>query len=456
MSRKRRIIILSNRLPVHRAGRTWESSAGGLVTAMKPVLQQCRGTWIGWTGTAGVVPKPFEHDRVHIRAIGVSKKEVEQYYNGMSNRTLWPLYHDAIRTPEFRREWWRPYRAVNERFAAAAARVARTGDTVWVHDFHLQLVPALLRAKRPDLRIGFFLHIPFPPEELFEWLPWRAEILQGLLGADLIGFQTEGAVHNFARSARQYTSATGRQQKLHCAGRTIRVGAFPISIDAHWWNGQASKPETRRRAEEIRSRVGTNRRILLSVDRLDYTKGIVARLKAFEDLLASGKASVNNCVLLQVAVPSRETVSDYAESRADVERMVGRINGEYGVPGRVAVHYFRRNLTREDLAAYYRAAHVMLVTPLRDGMNLVAKEYVACQTEGEGVLVLSQFAGAAAELSQALSVNPRDTDQMSATIHRALAMKPAEARKRMIALRKQVRKHDVHAWANNFLKVMHS
>lgn len=455
MSRKRRIIILSNRLPVHRKGRSWESSAGGLVTAMKPVLQQGHGTWVGWTGTAGVVPRPFEHDRVRLHAVSVTKKEVEQYYNGMSNRTLWPLYHDAIRTPEFHREWWRPYHAVNERFAKAAARVARKSDTVWVHDFHLQLVPAMLRELRPDLRIGFFLHIPFPPEELFEWLPWRAEILRGLLGADLIGFQTMSGVHNFARAARQYTSATGRQEKLHRSGRTIRVGAFPISIDTSWWSAQAERPETKRRAAEIRTRVGTNRRIVLSVDRLDYTKGIVTRLKAFEDLLASGKLSVNDCVLLQVAVPSRETVGDYAEIRADVEQMVGRINGEFGVPGRVAVHYFRRNLPREDLAAYYRAAHVMLVTPLRDGMNLVAKEYIACQTDGEGVLVLSQFAGAAAELSQALLVNPRDTDQMSATIHKALAMKPTEARRRMSALRNQVQENDVHSWANSFLKILH-
>jgi trehalose 6-phosphate synthase len=452
MGRKHRVIILSNRLPVQRAGRVWQSSAGGLVTAMKPVLQRSHGSWIGWAGKAGVVPRPFEHDRVRIHAVSVTKKEVERYYNGMSNRTLWPLYHDAIRTPEFRREWWRPYQAVNERFAKAAAHVARKGDTVWVHDFHLQLVPAMLRTLRPDLRIGFFLHIPFPPEELFEWLPWRAEILQGLLGADLIGFQTAGAVHNFARSARQYASATGRQEKLHRSGRKIRVGAFPISIDTRWWSAQADRPETKRRAEEIRMRVGSNRRILLAVDRLDYTKGIVTRLKAYEDLLASRKISVNDCVLLQVAVPSRETVGDYTEIRADVEQMVGRINGEFGVPGRVAVHYFRRNLAREDLAAYYRAAHVMLVTPLRDGMNLVAKEYVACQTGGEGVLVLSQFAGAAAELTQALAVNPRDTDQMSAMIHSALTMNPEDARRRMSGLRKQVQDNDVHAWANRFLK----
>lgn len=457
MRKKTQIVVVANRLPVRRVGkgreRRWESSPGGLVTALTAAMKDCGGgTWIGWTGTSGPVPRPFSHAEMEVHAMAINKEEIEKYYNGMSNKTLWPLYHDAISAPQFRREWWGPYSAANLRFAECASRVAGKGDTVWIHDYHLQLVPQMLRAMRPDLRIGFFLHIPFPPDELFEWLPWRKNILSGILGADQIGFQTPLGAQNFVHAARAYTSAKGTGRRLRYRNRTVRVGSYPISVDFAWWSERADLPQTKRKALEIGERVGPRRRILLAVDRLDYTKGIVERLQAFEELLSTGKASVHNCVLIQLAVPSRETVRDYARLRNKVEQMVGRINGQFSVPGRVAVHYFRRNHTQEELAAYYRAAHVMLVTPLRDGMNLVAKEYVACRTENNGVLVLSQFAGAAKELHQALIINPRDTDQMVASFHAALTMNPAEAETRMAAIRKQVRIHDVHFWAKSFLE----
>jgi trehalose 6-phosphate synthase len=458
LRRKKRLIIIANRLPVHRVGTgdgaKWHSSAGGLVTAMGPVLSKTHGTWVGWSGVAGRSLRPFKHNGLSIRPIGMTAHEVEQFYHGFSNRTLWPLYHDAIRAPEFRREWWWPYVDLNQRYARAAARAARRGDTVWIHDYHLQMVPRMLRELRPDVRIGFFLHIPFPPEEIFAWLPWRQQIVEGLLGADVVGFQTYANGQNFSRAARDYTPAEGTDTELEYQGRKIRVGTFPISIDTAWFEEVAAANVTTRMAAQIRERSGGRRKIILCVDRLDYTKGIENRLRAFEDLMRRRRITVNNTVMIQIAVPSRETVPDYAETRDRIEQMVGRINGEFSAPGRVAVHYFRRNLTREELVAYYRAADVMLVTPLRDGMNLVAKEYVATRIDSSGVLVLSEFAGASRELRRALLVNPRDLDGMAAAIELALRLPRADARHRMAILRTVIRRHDVHEWAKDFLRAL--
>jgi trehalose 6-phosphate synthase len=458
LGRDRRLLIAANRLPVQRVGRgadmRWESSAGGLVTALVPVVQSTQGVWVGWTGEAGRAPRAFEHDGVRIKPLALTAEEIRSFYDGFSNRTLWPLYHDAIRTPEFHRHWWNAYVQVNERFARAIARSAGRRDIVWVQDYHLQLVPQMLRERRPDLVIGFFMHIPFPPEELFEWLPWRRQILEGLLGADLVGFQTSLAAHNFSRLCRRHGLAEGVDARLERDGRAVHVRPFPISIDFDWFQAQADRPETRRAALEIRERVGASRKILLAVDRLDYTKGIQRRLLVFEEMLKRKLVSSEECVLIQIAVPSREAVDDYARIRAEVEETVGRINGEYSEPGRVAVHYFRRNLHREDLAAYYRVADCMLVTPLRDGMNLVAKEYAACRTETDGVLVLSEFAGAARELRQAIVVNPRDTDGLIDAMLLALRMPKKAQRMRMASLRSTVRRHDVHAWAQEFLTAL--
>lgn len=451
------VIVVANRLPVHRVGSgasaRWESSAGGLVTAMAPVLKQHPGVWVGWPGGEARL-RPFSHEGVRIHPVQVTRDEVENFYNGMSNQTLWPLYHDAIRTPEFNREWWTKYVTVNARFARAAVQEAQPGDLVWVHDYHLQLVPAMVRSLRPDLRIGFFLHIPFPPEELFEWLPWREEILIGLLGADVVGFQTHTAAQNFARLCRDYTPAEGTGLELRVGRRNVVCRSFPISIDYSWFDVRAKNVETIRKTKELRSRIGDDRKILLSIDRLDYTKGVLRRLQAFEEYLERGLGSVNDCVFVQIATPSRETVADYASLREEVEKAVGRINGKFSTPGRVAVQYFRRNLTREELIAYYSAADVMLVTPLRDGMNLVAKEYVACRSDNSGVLVLSEFAGAARELTRALIVNPRDQDHFVESIHMALRMPKEEARMRMSMLRSRVKRHDVYEWSSEFLEAL--
>lgn len=458
MPRNERLIIVANRLPVQRvgtgAGARWEESGGGLVTALAPIVREKNGSWIGWTGTAGNSPRPFVHEGISIRPVSLSERDVLGFYNHISNRTFWPLYHDAIRTPDFNQEWWRPYFEVNRRYARAAAAAAQPGDHVWVHDYHLQLVPQMLREMRPGLKIGFFLHIPFPPEELFAWLPWRTQIVRGLLGADVVGFQTHAAVQNFVRAAREYTGVEGAGSELEFEGRRVRVGSFPISIDSQWFEERSRTPEAAYKAASIRANVGSKRKILLCVDRLDYTKGIDSRLQAFELMLQRKRVSVDDCVMIQIAVPSRETAFEYAEMRTRIEQIVGRINGEYSEPGRVAVHYFRRSLKREDLVAYYRAADVMVVTPLRDGMNLVAKEYVATRADGSGVLVLSEFAGASRELRRALLVNPRDIEGMASAMEAALTMPRREARQRMSILRMIVRRHDVHEWAESFLEAL--
>ena len=455
MADQRQLIVIANRLPVRRPQQQerggWTLSPGGLVSALRPVLQRCDGVWLGWTGQTGPAPAPFEHDGIDMIPVPVNRREAEQYYWGFSNRTLWPLYHDAIRWPEYHREWWHDYVKVNQRFADAAAEAAGEGALVWIHDFHLQLVPRLLRERRTDLRIGFFLHVPFPPAELFAQLPWRKEILEGILGADVIGFQTSLAAANFRNLARRYTKARLSDGQLAIDDRTVIVDAFPISVDFDCLDALARDDKSHSIALRHRARLGMDRRILLGVDRLDYTKGIDLRLKAFSELLAEGRLNPNEVMLLQVAVPSREEVADYKKIRAQVEQLVGGINGQFGRIGKSAVNYLHRSLPHEQLVPLYAIADVMLVTPMRDGMNLVAKEYVACRSKSDGVLVLSEFTGAAQELHGALLVNPHDVEGVKEAMVSGLTMSREEQRRRMRNLRRIVRKHDVYAWSSSFL-----
>ncbi len=451
-----RLIVCANRLPVRRVGRGsmahWETSPGGLVAALAPILRQRRGSWVGWSGSTGSAPDPFEHEGISIRPVPISQKEVNTFYLGMSNKTFWPLYHDAVRTPAYHRRWWWPYVDVNHRFAEAVAAVARPGDTVWVQDYHLQLAPAMIRELAPKVRIGFFLHIPFPPQELFAQLPWRRQILEGLLGSDLVGFQTRLGAQNFVRAAAQYTEARGSESRgLQYRGRQVRVGAFPISIDAGKVERLAESAAVIDHVRQLKHRMGDWRKILLGVDRLDYTKGIDIRLRAFEELLKQGDYSAEECVLVQIAVPSREAVADYAQLREHVEQIVGRINGEHGQAGMAAVHYLHRGLPFEELVSYYTSADVMAVTPLRDGMNLVAKEYVASRIHNDGALLLSEFAGAARELKRAVLVNPHDIDGLANAMHACIEMSEEDASRRMRSMRRVVKKNDVFRWADCFV-----
>ncbi|WP_212754165.1 bifunctional alpha,alpha-trehalose-phosphate synthase (UDP-forming)/trehalose-phosphatase [Nakamurella aerolata] len=453
------MVVVANRLPFDLKkqpdGSTKATQApGGLVTALAPILSRREGAWIGWPGDADVALEPTTTDGLTLYPVPLSHDEVENYYEGFSNATLWPLYHDAVAEPEFHRHWWDAYQRVNRRFAEKAAAVAAEGATVWVHDYQLQLVPAMLRQLRPDVRIGFFLHIPFPPAELFMRLPARAAIMEGLMGADLIGFQVPGAVRNFTRLARTLLDAEVTGTTLRYDDRQIRVGAFPISIDSEAQSELATQPHVTEAAAQLREDLGLPRKIILGVDRLDYTKGINVRLRAFGELLAERDPAVDDAVMIQIATPSRERLGSYVRTREDIERQVGALNGDYGRIGRPAVHYLHQSFPREDLAAFYVAADVMAVTPLRDGMNLVAKEYVACRSAGDGVLLLSEFTGAANELKQALLVNPYDTNGVKQALRRALQMPMTEQKKRMRAMRRQVATHDVDAWARSFLSTL--
>jgi trehalose 6-phosphate synthase len=454
------LVIVANRLPVDRVtnadGSTgWTRSPGGLVSAIEPVLRGYDGVWMGWPGGTDQDLEPFEDDGLALVPMSMTADDIEGHYEGFSNGTLWPLYHDLVAKPEFHREWWESYVEVNERFAAAAAEQAAENATVWVHDYQLQLVPRMLRELRPDLRIGFYLHIPFPPAELFQQLPWRRQILEGLLGADLVGFQMPGGAQNFVRLVRQRVGHKTHRDLVYLPdGRTVRAAAFPISIDAAGFESLATSPEAVARASEIRTALGDPRRVFLGCDRLDYTKGIYARLRAFSELIEDGHFDVEDAVFVQVAVPSREQVEQYQRLRDEIERLVGRINGEHGKIGRPAVHYLHTSLSREEMAAFYRAADVMVVTPYRDGMNLVAKEYVACRADDDGALVLSEFAGAADELRQAWLVNPYDINGMKAALLAAFQADEQEVTRRMKAMRKQVTQHDVTAWADSFMSAL--
>jgi trehalose 6-phosphate synthase len=452
------LVVVANRLPVavtQLHGRpSWSASPGGLASALTPVLRGSAGVWVGWAGHPGKVDLPETYEGIELRAVPISAREYDDFYVGFANRTLWPLYHDAIRVPRFDRRWWQAYLTVNRRYADTVAEVAGSGATVWVHDYHLQLVPMMLRARRPDLRIGFFLHIPFPPQELFLQLPWRQEILEGLLGADLVGFQVPGAAANFARLARRLTSASGTDAVLHHDGRTVRVGAFPISIDTAELIERANNPSVAQRARQIRRELGDPEFVMLGVDRLDYTKGIQQRVRAVAELFAEGALSTPRHVMVQIATPSREEDTHYQEERERLEQLVGEINGEQGRVGHPAIHYLHQNLPIDELVALYLAADLMLVTPLRDGMNLVAKEYAACRVDATGALILSEFAGASRELRSAIMVNPHDLDGIKEAIKHVLDLDPVEARSRMRRLRRIVRRRDVHVWAHDFLTTL--
>src|SRR6516165_9830776 len=461
-------VVVANRLPVDLerlpdGSTTWKRSPGGLVTALEPLLRRHRGAWIGWPGVPDTDEEPIVEDELLMRPVRLSTDDIAEYYEGFSNATLWPLYHDVIVKPIYHRAWWDRYVDVNRRFAEAASRAAAKNATVWVQDYQLQLVPRMLREQRPDLTIGFFLHIPFPPVELFMQLPWRTEIVEGLLGADLVGFHLAGGAQNFlilsrrllgASTSRGSVGVRSRFGEVELDGRTVRVGAFPISIDSNELDQKGRDRNVRRRAREIRAEVGNPRKILLGVDRLDYTKGIDVRLKAFAELLAEGRVKGDDTVLVQLATPSRERVESYQLLRSDIERQVGHINGEYGEVGHPVVHYLHRPVPRDELVSFFVASDVMLVTPLRDGMNLVAKEYVASRSDLGGALVLSEFTGAAAELRQAYLVNPHDTEGVKDAIEAALNQTDEEGRRRMRALRRQVLAHDVDRWARSFLEAL--
>ncbi|MHC1744532.1 MAG: trehalose-6-phosphate synthase [Syntrophobacteraceae bacterium] len=470
----RRLAVVSNRLPIvvneNKEG-NWSISpgSGGLVTALGPVLRDRGGLWIGWLGNSStelhdasflrnLLSRGAAETGYTLKAVDLSEEEVQKYYFGFSNEILWPLFHDLPTRCNFDPGYWEFYHSVNRKFAAAVQKHTGEEDYVWIHDYQLALVASELKKLGAVRNTGFFLHIPFPPLDVFLRLPWRFQILDALMQHDLIGFQTGRDRRNFIGCLRALTRGGvrvfGRGQvcRVVTPEREVLVGAFPISIDFNEFAKAASTAEVDRQVGEIRANL-PRRQLILGIDRLDYTKGIPNRLHALRNALERYPALRRRITLIQVVVPSRETIKEYDRLKEEIERLVGEINGQYSEVGWTPISYMFRSLTRSELAAYYRACEMALVTPLKDGMNLVAKEYCASRTKEDGTLILSEFAGAAAQLHHgALLVNPYDVRGVADAIHRASRMGPQEIHTRMKGLRRSIRKQDIFGWVNSFLR----
>lgn len=449
---------VANRLPVSKKDGSWKASTGGLVTALRPIMEGLDGAWIGWNGGDDDVPRRVEGFDIDLEPLSLSNAQLQGYYYGFANRTVWPLFHDLVEEPVFERRWWETCVEVNRLFADRSLDLDFGDRTplLWVHDYHLMLLPQMLAERHPDSPIGFFLHIPFPPPELYARLPWREEILEGLLGADAIGFHTDRYRDNFLRAVERLlpvkVEIEGRDVVLP-EGRRVRTSGHPISIDAAAFAQLATSDDAEEELAALRDQFA-GRRVILGVDRLDYTKGIRHRLKAIELLLERRTDLRQRIAFVQIAVPSRESVQEYRDIRDDVEREVGRINGRFTEPGgEVPVYYLHRGVPRSRLVAYYRLADVAAVTPLKDGMNLIAKEFVVCQAAGDGTgaLVLSEFTGAREELHEAVLCNPFDVEGLAGRIEHALELDEDERRSRLQRMAATVHDSDVYDWVESQL-----
>ena len=453
-----RLLLVSNRLPVtvkaDDSGPTVTASVGGLATALRKLVEDGSTRWIGWPGSLrGLSETDRERVGEQLKGMGLipvslSRQEIKGFYLEYCNGVLWPLSHYLLDQVPLRIESWPHYESANRRFAEAVLAAYQPGDTIWVHDYHLMLLPGMLRRALPDAPIGYFHHIPFPGFEVFRTLPQRSELLDGLLGADLVGFHAASYLRDFSKSALHLLGAQTEMELVRHRGRTTRLGVFPLGIDVGSFEELARRPQVAQ--EALRLRAANPDRLMVAIDRLDYTKGIPRRLLAFETLLARNPDLLGRVQLLQVAAPSRTDVRAYRRFRAQVDRLVGRINGRFGTASWTPVLYLYRGLSQDTLAGLYRAADVMLVTPVRDGLNLVAKEFVACRIDEDGVLVLSEFAGASGELAEAVHVHPFDIEGTAEQYRRALAMDRAERRVRMRGLRARVLSRDLPAWAAGF------
>jgi trehalose 6-phosphate synthase/phosphatase len=458
-----RLILVSNRLPVtvraEKGDVSVQRSAGGLATGLRGPHERSKGLWIGWPGDVSALDEAqrerLDAELAELRCVPVylSPEEVSSYYDGFSNAVLWPLFHYLLDRIPATTQGWDMYVRVNEKFADAVVAAYQPGDLVWVHDYQLLLVPGILRQRLPGAKIGFFLHIPFPASEILRTLPWREAIVEGLLGADVIGFHTFTYRSHFASSILRILGVAASGDRVRYNGRDIKLGVFAMGIDTKAFGELAEDAGVQEEAASIR-RESNSQRLLVGIDRLDYTKGIPRRLLAFERLLERRPELRGHVRLVQVAVPSRDKVESYQEVRKTVDELVGRINGVYGSVEWTPIHYVYRSLDERQVVALYRAADVMLVTPVRDGMNLVAKEFVTSRVDEDGVLVLSEFAGAAAEMGEAVQVNPYDVDGMAAGIEQALSMPEDERRLRMRALRQRIISRDVHEWARSFIETL--
>ncbi len=468
-----RIHILSNRLPFSVKNESGEfclePSVGGLATGLKSVYKSYNGTWIGWSGIVSdsldaVASSQVEEllNKEACATVPLSQEDIELYYEGFSNKTIWPLFHYFTQRTEYNEKEWGAYEQVNRKFADRALSVLEPGDTIWIHDYQLFLVPQLIKERMPTVTIGFFLHIPFPSFEIFRQLPWRMELINGILGSDLIGFHTYDYERHFLSSVRRLLGYEIILNKIFTSDRVIMVDAFPMGIDFDRFNRQSflQAEQTPMESSDFHQELNAfmqqspNRKLILSIDRLDYTKGIPHRLKAFRHFLQSHPEYHQKVTLIMLAVPSRDNVEQYQILKKEVDELVGNINGVFGSINYTPIWYFYRSLPFEDLVSLYRLCDVLMVTPVRDGMNLVAKEYVASRTQGDGVLVLSEMAGVAKEMSEALIVNPNNETEMSLALFQALEMTPAEQKQRMAIIQQRIKRYDVFKWADDFVEAL--
>lgn len=461
-----KIIFVSNRLPVtvkkQETGLIYNESIGGLATGLKSYHQQGSSLWAGWPGIAS--DELVEEDRQTIGKelrkkykclpVFLSEREINQYYHGFCNETIWPLFHYFTGHTQYSQETWEAYKRVNEKFFEALLPVMEEQDTIWIHDYQLMLLPQMIREKYPEAKIGFFLHIPFPSFEIFRLLIWREEILQGLLGANLIGFHTYDYVRHFASSVRRILGIEHNLYKLNCETHTVRIDAFPMGIDYDYFN----KHRTEQVSEELEAFIESTREIrnIVSIDRLDYTKGIPDRIRAFKQFLEDYPQYHERVRLNLIVAPSRVEVETYDRLKREIETLVSEVNGRFGTANWMPVWFFFRPFSQEDLIAFYRHSDVLLVTPLRDGMNLVAKEYIAARHDFKGMLVMSETAGAASELGEAVIVNANDNGAIARGIKTALDMPEAEIMERNRRMHLRISRYHVRFWADEFIHAISS
>lgn len=459
----KRLLIVANRLPVkvvvEKGQVTYQKSEGGLATGLDSLTLDLEKHWIGWPGfetddpdTRQQISDTLERDNIH--SIFLSEEDVELYYEGFSNNTVWPLFHYFIEYAEYNQQTWERYLQVNQRFYKAVMKVARPDDIIWIQDYHLMLLPAMLREDLPENEIGFFLHIPFPSYELFRTLPWRRELLEGLFGADLIGFHTFEYMRHFISSATRVTNYDTRLGEIYHKDRTVRVDAFPMGINYEKFHQATNDPKVIEQMDNL-SQTIKGSKLILSVDRLDYSKGILQRLHAIDNLLNRYQDQIGHIQFLMLVVPSRDTVEHYANLKEEIDELVGKINGRYATLNWSPIHYYYRSFPMEELIALYKLADVCLVTSLRDGMNLVAKEYIASR-ECDGVLVLSEMTGAAIELQEAITVNPNNINEIADAVMQAIAMPKDEQQKRISKMQRRVQRQSVQRWANDFIDKLHN
>ncbi|WP_158796789.1 bifunctional alpha,alpha-trehalose-phosphate synthase (UDP-forming)/trehalose-phosphatase [Pedobacter sp. L105] len=451
-------IIVSNRLPVKIAEQDGEyvlsPSEGGLATGLGSVYKSGENIWIGWPGID--VPENRQQEVIEKLAVlnlipvFLSSDEINLYYEGFSNEVLWPVFHYMVTYANFEQGYWDSYQSVNNKFASIVIAHLKEGDTIWVHDYQLLLLPGLIRTAQAHVTIGFFQHIPFPSFEIFRVIPWREELITGMFGADLLGFHTFDDVRHFLNASSRLLQAKVSDNMITYQDRQIVVESFPMGIDSDKFEEMVSDPTVEEHIESIRESVQDGK-IILTIDRLDYSKGILQRLQAYELLLHTYPEYIGRISLYMIVVPSRDTVPQYKELRDQIDQFVGNTNANYRTLNWLPVHYFYRSFPIEFLSALYSTADVCLVTPMRDGMNLVSKEYVASRVDDTGVLILSEMAGASKELNDALVVNPNNIGEVMRAIVQAVSMPVEEQKTRMSVMRRTVKKFNIHFWVSNFM-----